>query len=160
MSPPSRWLPLPPVGLLDQETWVAVTVPPEFQAIVESLESRAAASEVASSPSRTPASAPHESAANVAVGASTEPRGAAGATESVAKDGWGNILVVGGGRYHLVTTMLSLLRMIEEHVAFQEAVPAFAIETARRVIKLLQVPPPPSSFPNAECIIQRRVLGC
>lgn len=117
-------------------------MPPEFQAIVDSLESRAAASELASQPSRTPASSLHEIAANGAVGASAEPRGAAGATESVAKDGWGNILVVGSGRYHLVTTMLSLLRMIEEHVAFQEAVPAFAIESARRVIKLLQVSPP------------------
>ena len=48
--------------------------------------------------------------------------------------------MVGGAGFHLVNTGLSLLRMLREYVAFQDAVPAFASDTARRVVAMLQVP--------------------
>ena len=48
------------------------------------------------------------------------------------------VLVVGGAGFHLVNTGLALLRMLREYVAFQDAVPAFASDTARRVVALLQ----------------------
>ncbi len=48
------------------------------------------------------------------------------------------VLVVGGSSFHLVNTGLALLRMLREYVAFQDDVPAFASDTARRVVALLQ----------------------
>ena len=46
--------------------------------------------------------------------------------------------MVSGSSFHLVNTGLALLRMLREYVAFQDDVPAFASDTARRVVALLQ----------------------
>ena len=52
--------------------------------------------------------------------------------------------MVGGSCFHLVNAGLALLRMLREYVAFQDAVPAFASDTARRVVAMLQARRAPS----------------
>ena len=47
--------------------------------------------------------------------------------------------MIGGAQFHVVNAGLALLRMLREYVAFQDAVPAFASDTARRVVAMLQV---------------------
>ena len=48
-------------------------------------------------------------------------------------------LVICNRRFHVVTAVLMLLRMLEGYAAFQECVPSHASEAARRAIELLKV---------------------
>ena len=56
-------------------------------------------------------------------------------SEDIADDA----LVICNRRFHVVTAVLMLLRMLEEYAAFQECVPSHASEAARRAIELLKV---------------------
>ena len=49
------------------------------------------------------------------------------------------VLRIAGQRYHVAHTVLLLLRMLHRYMAFQEAVPLLAAETARRAVDLLKV---------------------
>ena len=48
-------------------------------------------------------------------------------------------LVICNRRFHVVTAVLMLLRMLEGYAAFQECVPSHASDAARRAIELLKV---------------------
>ena len=56
-------------------------------------------------------------------------------SEEIADDA----LVICNRRFHVVTAVLMLLRMLEGYAAFQECVPSHASEAARRAIELLKV---------------------
>lgn len=50
-----------------------------------------------------------------------------------------SLLLIGDRGFHVVPTLLLLLRLLGEYLAFQDTAPAFSSEIARRIVELLKV---------------------
>eukprot|EP00891_Asterochloris_glomerata_P002136 jgi/Astpho2/2136/Aster-x1055 len=132
-------------GVLEQESWTLAQVPPQLQAICTKFERRAG--ELAPGPDSPqpvtsdqgelqahghalPSLPPLTNCRNTCLIGSR-----ADGSEEIADDA----LVICNRRFHVVTAVLMLLRMLEGYAAFQECVPSHASEAARRAIELLKV---------------------
>ncbi|XP_020570634.1 vacuolar protein sorting-associated protein 54, chloroplastic-like [Phalaenopsis equestris] len=119
-------------AILDQETWVTVDVPEEFQAIVASLHFHEESFQnshneeltVSSNKENRLDSAPNQNAD----GSSVE----AGRTTS-------QTIVYGGVGYHMVNCGLILLKMLSEYVDISKCLPALSSEVIHRVAEILKM---------------------
>lgn len=125
-------------AILDQETWVAVDVPVEFQAIVASFHfheeslvndesfqnSHNEQLTVSSNKENSLDSAPNRTVDgnSVEIGRSAS-----------------QILVYGGVGYHMVNCGLILLKMLSEYVDISRNLPALSSEVIHRVVELLKM---------------------
>ena len=66
-------------------------------------------------------------------------RGPATRSPNKGKAAEASLLLIGERGFHVVPTLLLLLRLLGEYLAFQDTAPAFTPEIARRVIELLKV---------------------
>ncbi|KAK9099754.1 hypothetical protein Scep_023184 [Stephania cephalantha] len=146
-------------ALLDQETWVAVDVPFEFQAIVNSLVSSengnlgdassngaASYSEVVSvngdlavvntqvSP-QPPVG--HTNSSDNSVSSTSLSKGAQ-ESKIEAPTSSARTLVYKGNSYHLVNCCLILLKMLSEYIAMNKFLPALASEVVHRAVEILK----------------------
>ncbi|CAN6227264.1 unnamed protein product [Urochloa humidicola] len=155
-------------AVLDQETWVAVDVPEEFQAIVLSLSSTYSSVNGMDMPSaednskfsdptnQEPTYSAESSADNgkltSAVGESK--------VESTSPQTENNVIgnqrlalqtiVHGGVGYHMVNCGLILLKMLSEYVDISKCLPSLSFEVVQRVVEILKL------FNNRTCQL---VLG-
>ncbi|XP_052151999.1 vacuolar protein sorting-associated protein 54, chloroplastic [Oryza glaberrima] len=136
-------------AVLDQETWVAVDVPEEFQAIVLSLSSTYSVANGMEMPStddssklrenRVTSQEPVNSAENntdngnaVSTSPSTENNiGHARSTQQT--------IVHGGVGYHMVNCGLILLKMLSEYVDISKCLPSLSFEVVQRVVEILKL---------------------
>ncbi len=68
-------------------------------------------------------------------------KGPGGRNLGKSKTGEADLLLIGEQGFHVVPTLLLMLRLLGEYLAFQDTAPAFAPEVARRVVELLKVRP-------------------
>ncbi|KAK9097744.1 hypothetical protein Syun_024789 [Stephania yunnanensis] len=146
-------------ALLDQETWVAVDVPYEFQAIVNSLVSSENGNLVDAS-SNGAASYSEVVSVNgdlAVVDTQVSPQPPVGNTNSSdnsvsstslskgaqeskieAPTSSARTLVYKGNSYHLVNCCLILLKMLSEYIAMNKFLPSLASEVVHRVVEILK----------------------
>ncbi|KAK9830219.1 hypothetical protein WJX72_010418 [[Myrmecia] bisecta] len=147
-------------GLLDQESWTIAEVPSDFQSIADALMQRGAdalpdavgllgADPLSNGhshmgnghagpadPSEATTNAPSTSGCDGATSAGSP---AGSAAQTATQQDSATVLVLGLQRFHVVNTALMLLKLLEEYLTFQDLVPAFGGEVARRVVELLKV---------------------
>ncbi|XP_078166620.1 VPS54 isoform X2 [Carex rostrata] len=136
--------------VLDQETWVAVDVPEEFQAIINSLSStssvensievvesdnslsKSADSDVSSSQENgRDEQGPREDKRNESAGpVRSEENNARSTPQSI---------VHGGVSYHMVNCGLILLKMLSEYVDISKSLPTLSSEVVHRVVEILKL---------------------
>ncbi|XP_020247722.1 vacuolar protein sorting-associated protein 54, chloroplastic [Asparagus officinalis] len=122
-------------AVLDQETWVSVDVPDEFQAILSSLSSSGVptdsghAKEVSFMPE---AGSNQENEVGPAV------HNADGNLNEHARS-TSKTIVYGGVGYHMVNCGLILLKMLAEYVDISKCLPALSSEVVHRVAEILKL---------------------
>jgi len=145
-------------AVLDQETWVAVDVPEEFQAIVLSLSSTYSSVNGMEMPStddnskfsdhRSTSQEPTYSAKNIADnGKVTSGTGENKVefTSQTENNVAGNLkstlqtIVHGGVGYHMVNCGLILLKMLSEYVDISKCLPSLSLEVVQRVVEILKL---------------------
>jgi len=146
-------------AVLDQETWVAVDVPEEFQVIVLSLSStdfpvngtempsidNKRLSEDGISTGQEPA---YSAENNVDNGNVTSVTGHENKTEPTSPQMENNVvghvksmsqtIVLGGVGYHMVNCGLILLKMLSEYVDISKCLPSLSFEVVQRVVEILK----------------------
>jgi len=146
-------------AVLDQETWVAVDVPEEFQVIVLSLSStdfpvngmempstdNKRLSEDGISTGQEPA---YSAENNVDNGNVTSVTGHENKTESTSPQMENSVvghvksmsqtIVLGGVGYHMVNCGLILLKMLSEYVDISKCLPSLSFEVVQRVVEILK----------------------
>ncbi|CAN6234384.1 unnamed protein product [Urochloa humidicola] len=155
-------------AVLDQETWVAVDVPEEFQAIVLSLSSTYSSVNGMDMPSAEDNSKfsdptnqePAYSAENSADNGKLTSAVGEGKVESTSPQTENNVtgnqrsalqtIVHGGVGYHMVNCGLILLKMLSEYVDISKCLPSLSFEVVQRVVEILKL------FNNRTCQL---VLG-
>ncbi|CAL5018233.1 unnamed protein product [Urochloa decumbens] len=154
-------------AVLDQETWVAVDVPEEFQAIVLSLSSTYSSVNGMDMPSaednskfsdptnKEPAYSAENSAENGKL-TSVVGESKVESTSQTENNVTGNqrsalqTIVHGGVGYHMVNCGLILLKMLSEYVDISKCLPSLSFEVVQRVVEILKL------FNNRTCQL---VLG-
>ncbi|KAM0072136.1 putative vacuolar protein sorting-associated protein [Helianthus debilis subsp. tardiflorus] len=122
-------------AVLDQETWVEVDVPVEFQAIVDSLFS------LEDDNSKSIANSYNEM---VASSAEQPSQSVDGITEnnSKTKDAHGkssiHLISFRGVDYHMVNCGLILLKMLSEYIEMNTVLPSLSSEVIHRVLEMLK----------------------
>ncbi|KAJ0797445.1 putative vacuolar protein sorting-associated protein [Helianthus annuus] len=122
-------------AVLDQETWVEVDVPVEFQAIVDSLFS------LEDDNSKSVANSYNEM---VASSAEQPSQSVDGITEnnSKTKDAHGkssiHLISFSGVDYHMVNCGLILLKMLSEYIEMNTVLPSLSSEVIHRVLEMLK----------------------
>ncbi|CAM0907923.1 unnamed protein product [Alopecurus aequalis] len=147
-------------AVLDQETWVAVDVPEEFQVIVLSLSSTdfpANGMEMPSTDNNSKlsddgistgqeSSYPMEN--NVDNGNVTSVTGHENRTDSTSHiensvvghaKSMSQTIVLGGVGYHMVNCGLILLKMLSEYVDISKCLPSLSFEVVQRVVEILKL---------------------
>ncbi|OEL19382.1 Vacuolar protein sorting-associated protein 54, chloroplastic [Dichanthelium oligosanthes] len=155
-------------AVLDQETWVAVDVPEEFQAIVLSLSSTYSSANGMDMPSEDDNSKfsdpmsqePTYSAENNADNGKLTSAIGESKVESTSPQTENNVtgnqrptlqtIAHGGVRYHMVNCGLILLKMLSEYVDISKCLPSLSFEVVQRVVEILKL------FNNRTCQL---VLG-
>ncbi|CAN6242546.1 unnamed protein product [Urochloa humidicola] len=155
-------------AVLDQETWVAVDVPEEFQAIVLSLSSTYSSVNGMDMPS-TEDNSKFSDPTNQELAYSAESGADNGKltsavgeskVESTSPQTENNVtgnqrsalqtIVHGGVGYHMVNCGLILLKMLSEYVDISKCLPSLSFEVVQRVVEILKL------FNNRTCQL---VLG-
>lgn len=144
-------------AVLDQETWVAVDVPEEFQAIVLSLSSTYSSVNGLEMPSTDDNSkfSDHRptsqeltySAENNADNGKVTSTGESKveSTSQTENNVAGNLkstlqtIVHGGVGYHMVNCGLILLKMLSEYVDISKCLPSLSLEVVQRVVEILKL---------------------
>ncbi|XP_066346706.1 vacuolar protein sorting-associated protein 54, chloroplastic-like [Miscanthus floridulus] len=145
-------------AVLDQETWVAVDVPEEFQAIVLSLSSTYSSVNGMEMPStddnskfsdhrptsqELKYSATENNADNGKVTSTGESK--VESTSQTENNVAGNLkstlqmIVHGGVGYHMVNCGLILLKMLSEYVDISKCLPSLSLEVVQRVVEILKL---------------------
>ncbi|AQK42835.1 Vacuolar protein sorting-associated protein 54 chloroplastic [Zea mays] len=145
-------------AVLDQETWVAVDVPEEFQAIVLSLSSTYSSVNGMEMPSTddnskfsdhqpTSQELTYSAENNADNGKVTSGTGEnqVESTSQSANNVAGNLkstlqtIVHGGVGYHMVNCGLILLKMLSEYVDISKCLPSLSLEVVQRVVEILKL---------------------
>ncbi|KAG0525063.1 hypothetical protein BDA96_06G023400 [Sorghum bicolor] len=144
-------------AVLDQETWVAVDVPEEFQAIVLSLSSTYSSVNGMEMPSpddnlkfsdhRPTSQELTYSAENNADNGKVTSTGESKveSTSQTENNVAGNLkstlqtIVHGGVGYHMVNCGLILLKMLSEYVDISKCLPSLSLEVVQRVVEILKL---------------------
>uniref|UniRef100_A0ACD5YB66 Uncharacterized protein n=1 Tax=Avena sativa TaxID=4498 RepID=A0ACD5YB66_AVESA len=145
-------------AVLDQETWVAVDVPEEFQSIVLSLsstdfpvngmempstDSNSKLSEDGILTTQEPSYSTENNVDNGDVTSVTghENRGESTSPQienSVVKT-MSQTIVLGGVGYHMINCGLILLKMLSEYVDISKCLPSLSFEVVQRVVEILKL---------------------
>ncbi|KAJ4800655.1 Vacuolar protein sorting-associated protein 54 [Rhynchospora pubera] len=137
-------------AVLDQETWVAVDVPEEFQAIVNSLSSTSSVEnsiEIVESDNSVSKSAESDVSPSKENGKDeqgsredkkSEPTGPVRPEENNARS-TPQYIVHGGVRYNMLNCGLILLKMLSEYVDISKCLPTLSSEVVHRVVELLKL---------------------
>lgn len=145
-------------AVLDQETWVAVDVPGEFQAIVLSLSSTYSSVNGIEMPSTddnskfseqgpTSQELTYSAENNAENGKVTSVTGESKVESTLQNDNnaAGNLkttlqtIVHGGVGYHMVNCGLILLKMLSEYVDISKCLPSLSFEVVQRVVEILKL---------------------
>ncbi|KAJ1270328.1 hypothetical protein BS78_06G045400 [Paspalum vaginatum] len=145
-------------AVLDQETWVAVDVPEEFQAIVLSLSSTYSSVNGMEMPSTddnpkfsdqgpTSQEPMYSTENNADNGKVTSATGESKVESTSQNDNnvAGNLkstlqtIVHGGVGYHMVNCGLILLKMLSEYVDISKCLPSLSFEVVQRVVEILKL---------------------
>ncbi|KAL6841038.1 hypothetical protein ACP4OV_029007 [Aristida adscensionis] len=134
-------------AVLDQETWVAVDVPEEFQAIVLSLSSTYSSVNGMDMPSADDNSrlSDHGPTDNGKVTSAPGHESKTESTSQTENNAAGNAkstsqtIVHGGVGYHMVNCGLILLKMLSEYVDISKYLPSLSFEVVQRVVEILKL---------------------
>ncbi|KAL6650281.1 hypothetical protein ACP70R_009206 [Stipagrostis hirtigluma subsp. patula] len=146
-------------AVLDQETWVAVDVPEEFQAIVLSLSSTYSSVNGMDMPStddnsklsdhgptsQQPGYSAENSMDNGKVTSVTGHESKVESTSQTENSAVGNArstsqtIVHGGVGYHMVNCGLILLKMLSEYIDISKYLPSLSFEVVQRVVEILKL---------------------
>lgn len=155
-------------AVLDQETWVAVDVPEEFQAIVLSLSSTYSSvngmdmpgaednSKFSDPTSQEPTYSGENNADNGKLTSAIGESKVESTSPQTENNATGNqrstlqTIVHGGVGYHMVNCGLILLKMLSEYVDISKCLPSLSFEVVQRVVEILKL------FNNRTCQL---VLG-
>ncbi|EMS62510.1 Thylakoid lumenal 15.0 kDa protein 2, chloroplastic [Triticum urartu] len=146
-------------AVLDQETWIAVDVPEEFQAIVLSLSStdfpvngmempsndnNSKLSEDGVSTSQESAHSTENNVENSNGTSTTSNENKVESTSQTENSVAGHVrpvsqtIVLGGVGYHMVNCGLILLKMLSEYVDISKCLPSLSFEVVQRVVEILK----------------------
>lgn len=147
-------------AVLDQETWVAVDVPEEFQAIVLSLSSTDFPVNGMGMPStdnnsklredgilttQEPSYSTENNVDNGNVTSVTSHENRVESTSPQIENSVGHVkstsqtIVLGGVGYHMVNCGLILLKMLSEYVDISKCLPSLSFEAVQRVVEILKL---------------------
>ncbi|KAJ3679899.1 hypothetical protein LUZ60_016177 [Juncus effusus] len=121
-------------AVMDQETWTAVEVPEEFQAIVNSLSSSTSSVENNTVELVRPESTGEEIQEN-----GTGEEKITESSSPVQSTGPSQSIVHGGVSYHMVNCGLILLKMLAEYVDISKCLPNLSSEIVQRVVEILKL---------------------